>query len=45
MDMAAQGRFKALIDCVLPLSEAVRAHEIVEGRGGIGKVILDPTRS
>jgi NADPH:quinone reductase-like Zn-dependent oxidoreductase len=44
MEMAAQGRFKALIDCVLPLSEAVRAHEIVESRGGIGKVILDPTQ-
>lgn len=44
LDMAAAGRFKALIDCVLPLSEAVRAHEIVESRGGIGKVILDPTR-
>ena len=44
LDMAAAGRFKALIDCVLPLSEAVRAHEIVESRGGIGKVVLDPTR-
>jgi len=44
LEMAAQGRFKALIDCVLPLSQAPRAHEIVEGRGGIGKVILDPTR-
>ena len=42
--MAAAGRFKALIDCVLPLSEAPRAHEIVESRGGIGKVILDPTQ-
>ena len=28
----------------LPLSEAPRAHEIVESRGGIGKVILDPTK-
>ena len=44
LKMAAEGKFKALIDCVLPLSEAVRAHEIVEGRGGIGKVVLDPTR-
>ena len=44
LKMAAEGRFKALIDCVLPLSDAVRAHEIVESRGGIGKVVLDPTR-
>jgi NADPH:quinone reductase-like Zn-dependent oxidoreductase len=44
MELATAGRLKALIDCVLPLSEAVRAHEIVEGRGGLGKVVLDPTR-
>jgi NADPH2:quinone reductase len=41
---AAEGRFKALIDCVLPLSQAAHAHELVESRAGIGKVILDPTR-
>lgn len=44
LQAAADGRFKALIDCVLPLSEAARGHEIVEGRSGVGKVILDPTR-
>ena len=44
LQAAADGRFKALIDCVLPLSQAARAHEIVENRSGIGKVILDPTR-
>ena len=44
LQAAAEGRFKALIDCVLPLSEAARAHELVESRTGIGKVILDPTR-
>ncbi len=44
LKMAAEGKLKALIDCVLPLSEAARAHEIVESRGGIGKVVLDPTR-
>ena len=44
LQAAAEGRFKALIDCVLPLSQAARAHEIVENRSGIGKVILDPTR-
>jgi Zinc-binding dehydrogenase len=29
-----------LIDKVLPLEEVRRAHEIVEGRSGIGKVVL-----
>ena len=27
---------------VLPLSEAAKAHEIVAGREGVGKVVLDP---
>ena len=44
LQAAAEGRFKALIDCVLPLSQAARAHEIVESRAGVGKVILEPTR-
>jgi NADPH:quinone reductase-like Zn-dependent oxidoreductase len=44
LQAAAEGRFTALIDCIMPLSEAARAHEIVESRAGIGKVILDPTR-
>jgi NADPH:quinone reductase-like Zn-dependent oxidoreductase len=42
--MAEAGHFTALIDRVLPLSEAAQAHELVEGRGGIGKVVLDPTQ-
>jgi NADPH2:quinone reductase len=44
LEAAAQGRFKVLIDRILPLSEAVRAHEIVAARSGIGKVVLDPTK-
>jgi NADPH:quinone reductase len=44
LQAAAEGRIKALIDRILPLSEAAHAHEIVESRAGIGKVILDPTR-
>jgi NADPH2:quinone reductase len=44
LQAAAEGRFKALIDCVLPLSQAAHAHEIVENRAGLGKVILDPTQ-
>jgi NADPH:quinone reductase len=39
---AAEGHLRALIDEVLPLSEAVRAHQIIEGRGGTGKVLLAP---
>ena len=42
--MASEGKYQALIDCILPLSEAARGHEIVEARNGIGKVVLDPTR-
>ncbi len=42
---AAEGKFKGLIDRIMPLSQAVQAHEWVESRGGIGKVILDPTRA
>jgi NADPH:quinone reductase-like Zn-dependent oxidoreductase len=42
MQAAAEGSFKVLIDKVLPLSEAAKAHEIVAGREGVGKVVLDP---
>ena len=42
--MAAEGRFQAMIDRVLPLSEAVAAHELVERRAPLGKIILDPTK-
>jgi NADPH:quinone reductase-like Zn-dependent oxidoreductase len=44
LETAASGRFKVLIDCILPLFEAARAHELVAARLGVGKVILDPTR-
>jgi NADPH2:quinone reductase len=39
---AAEGKFKVLVDRILPLSRAGEAHEIVAGRGGLGKVLLDP---
>jgi NADPH:quinone reductase-like Zn-dependent oxidoreductase len=45
LEAAAAGRFQVLIDCILPLTEAARAHELVAARLGIGKVILDPTRA
>jgi NADPH:quinone reductase len=44
LEAAARGQFQVLIDCILPLAEAVRAHELVAARLGIGKVVLDPTR-
>jgi NADPH:quinone reductase-like Zn-dependent oxidoreductase len=45
LDAAAGGKFRAIIDRILPLREAARAHEIVEARTSIGKVVLDPTRT
>jgi len=44
LQAAGEGRLKVLIDRVMPLSRAVEAHELVDARGGLGKVILDPTR-
>jgi NADPH:quinone reductase-like Zn-dependent oxidoreductase len=40
LNVAAEGKLKVLIDKVLPLDEARLAHEIVESRAGIGKVVL-----
>jgi NADPH:quinone reductase-like Zn-dependent oxidoreductase len=40
--LASEGKLKVLIDKVLPLEDARRAHEIVEARQGIGKVVLTP---
>jgi NADPH:quinone reductase len=42
LQVAAEGKLKVLVDKVLPLEEARRAHEIVEDRSGIGKVVLIP---
>ena len=42
LQVAAEGKLKVLIDKVLPLQEVRRAHEIVEERSGIGKVVLTP---
>jgi NADPH:quinone reductase len=41
MKFAAEGQLKALINQVLPLSEAARAHELAETRDGVGKILLD----
>jgi NADPH:quinone reductase-like Zn-dependent oxidoreductase len=44
LEAAAAGRFKVVIDQILPLAQAAQAHEIVAERGRVGKVVLDATR-
>jgi NADPH:quinone reductase len=39
---ASEGRYRVLIDKVLPLAEAPAAHRRVDARTGTGKVILQP---
>lgn len=34
------GQFKPIIDCILPLAEASKAHEIMEKSAHIGKILL-----
>lgn len=36
------GQIRAVVDRVLPLSEARQAHELIEDRGQFGKVVLKP---
>jgi len=45
LKVASEGRLTVLIDEVLPLSQAVRAHELVAARASTGKIVLDPTRA
>jgi NADPH:quinone reductase len=45
LKLAAEGKLKVLIDQVLPLSDAAQAHRLVEGRSGIGKILLDPMQA
>ncbi len=44
MKFVATGKIRAVVDRVLPLSEARQAHELIENRGQFGKVILKPYR-
>lgn len=37
-----RGQLKPVIDRVLPLSEAQKAHEVIEGRSVFGKIVLTP---
>jgi NADPH2:quinone reductase len=42
MAAAAAGTLEAWIDRVLPLEDAARAHELLEGRRTMGKILLEP---
>lgn len=41
-ELVRQGRVVPAVHDVLPLEEAARAHELLESRGVIGKLLLDP---
>jgi NADPH:quinone reductase len=43
LELAAQGKYRMLIDRILPLSQAAEAHRLVESNNVVGKVIIDPT--
>ncbi|HYK20452.1 MAG TPA: zinc-binding dehydrogenase, partial [Pyrinomonadaceae bacterium] len=40
MKFIAQGKIRAVVDRVLPLSEARQAHELIEDRAQFGKIVL-----
>ena len=42
MKFVRDGKIRAVVDQVLPLSEARKAHELIEKRAQFGKVILKP---
>lgn len=42
MKFVAMGKIHAVVDRVLPLSEARQAHELMESRGQFGKIVLKP---
>ena len=42
MKFVAQGKIRAVVDRVLPLSEARQAHELIESRAQFGKIVLKP---
>lgn len=39
----SQGKLKPVVDTVLPLADAAKAHELMDKRTHFGKLILDPT--
>jgi NADPH:quinone reductase-like Zn-dependent oxidoreductase len=42
MKFVAQGKIRAVVDRVFPLSDARQAHELMENRGQFGKIVLQP---
>lgn len=40
--LVGEGKLKLPVGTVLPLSQAVKAHELLEGRKTIGKMVLEP---
>ncbi|MFI1158766.1 zinc-binding alcohol dehydrogenase family protein [Streptomyces sioyaensis] len=41
-ELAGSGRIRAAVHAELPLAEAAKAHEIIEARTNLGKVVLRP---
>ena len=41
LEIAARGHFRAVIDRIMPLSQAAAAHQVVEARESVGKIVLD----
>ena len=37
-----EGKIRAVVDRVLPLSDARQAHEAIEDRAQFGKIVLQP---
>jgi NADPH:quinone reductase-like Zn-dependent oxidoreductase len=42
MKFVHEGKIRAVVDRVLPLSEARQAHELIEDRAQFGKIVLKP---
>lgn len=40
--LVARGALRPVVDRVLPLAEAARAHGLLEGRGVVGRIVLTP---
>ena len=43
MKFVREGKIRAVVDRVLPLSEARQAHELIEDRAQFGKIVLKPS--
>ncbi|NJC69515.1 zinc-binding dehydrogenase [Planosporangium thailandense] len=41
-DLTLSGRLRPDVYAELPLADAARAHEIIEARSNLGKVVLRP---